>query len=596
MTLSNRLAEESSPYLLQHADNPVHWQPWDERALAAARELDRPILLSIGYSSCHWCHVMAHESFADADTARLMNAHFVNIKVDREERPDLDKLYQTAHALMTQRNGGWPLTMFLEPETLAPFYGGTYFPKTARAGLPAFAEILERVAEYFRTHRDEIRATAGDIRQTFARLYHEGRPAETLHAAPLDMLRHEAASLFDPVHGGFGAAPRFPQPTLLERLLRHWHATRGEGQADAQALHMVRHSLERMSNGGVFDQLGGGFFRYSTDERWEIPHFEKMLYDNAQLIGLLAELRAATGSAIARHAASLAIDWALRDMQTPEGAFLSAVDADSEGEEGRFYTWTPEEVETALGADFPVFAARWGLDGPANFEGRWHLHGQLDTTALAERFGMQPRAVRALLKRARLKLLPVREQRPRPGLDDKVLTAWNALMITGLLRAARHLDRPQLRDEADRCLQFLRRELWVNGRLMASWKNGEARHPAYLDDHAFLLQALLERLQQGWDAELLEWAVQLTERLLGHFQAAGGGFFFTADDHEQLLERPRSFNDEALPNGNAIAARALMQLGWLLSEPRYLDAAEATLKAGFDTLQNSPLAHAGMAT
>ncbi len=596
MTTHNRLAEETSPYLLQHADNPVHWQPWDEQALSQARREDRPILLSIGYSACHWCHVMAHESFEDEETAALMNRWFVNIKVDREERPDLDKLYQTAHALITQRNGGWPLTMFLDPETLAPFYGGTYFPTRPYAGLPAFRQVLEQVAEYFREHREAIRANGTRMSETFARLYHEGRPAEILHAAPLDQLRHEAASLFDPVHGGFGQPPKFPQAPVLQQLLRHWHHTTAQGRPDDQALHMVRHSLERMSSGGVFDQLGGGFFRYSTDARWEIPHFEKMLYDNAQLIGLLAELRAATGSPLARHAANLAIDWALGEMRSPEGAFLSALDADSEGEEGRYYTWTREEVEQRLGEDYPPFAARWGLDRPPNFEGRWHLHGRQDTRALAERFGKAPRELRALLKRARLKLLEARRTRPRPGIDDKVLTAWNALMCSGLLRAARPLDRPELVEAADRCLEFLQRNLWRDGRLYATWKAGQARHPAYLDDHAFLLEALLLRLQHGWAPQWLDWATQIAELLLRHFRAEAGGFCFTADDQDRVLERPRSFNDEALPAGNAVTARALMQLGWLLGEPRYLEAAEETIKAGFEPLHNAPMAHASLAS
>ena len=591
---ANRLAQETSPYLLQHADNPVDWYPWGEEALARARAEDRPILLSIGYSACHWCHVMAHESFEDPETARLMNELFVNVKVDREERPDLDRIYQSAHQLLTGRPGGWPLTVFLTPDDLVPFFAGTYFPPEPRHGLPAFRELLRWVAEVYRTRRDEIRRQNAALLEALRGL--EPAPAagaRPLDAAPLEVARRQIERDYDPRHGGFGPAPKFPHPTHLERLLRHWAAGAARGEPDARALGMLRHTLEAMARGGLYDQLGGGFCRYSVDERWEIPHFEKMLYDNGQLLGLYAEAWAATGEPLLRRVAEETAAFLLTEMRTAEGGLAAALDADSEGGEGAFYVWTREEAREALGDErlWRVAEAAFGLDRPPNFEGRWHLALRRTPAELAAGLGLVEEEAARLLAEARARLAAARARRPRPGRDDKVIVSWNALAVRGLARAARHLGREDLAAEAAAVVDFLRARLWRDGRLLSVWKDGRARFPAYLDDHAFLLAALLELLAVRFRREDLELAVALADRLLEGFEdRERGGFRFTASDHERLIHRPRPFADDALPSGNGVAAWALQRLGHLLGEPRHLAAAERTLRAGWGLLEQSPYA------
>jgi hypothetical protein len=589
----NRLDKETSPYLQQHADNPVDWYPWGEEALSRARDEDRPILLSIGYSACHWCHVMAHESFEDPEIARVMNELFVNIKVDREERPDLDRIYQTAHALLSERTGGWPLTVFLTPDQ-TPFFAGTYFPRESRYGLPGFPELLQRIEELYRTRRADIDQQNTSLREALGRI--EARAAMSdahLDATALDRARGELAKSFDRTHGGFGAAPKFPHPPMLNRLLRHWAATARDGRDDEPALHMVRFSLERMAEGGLYDHLGGGFARYSVDDHWMIPHFEKMLYDNGPLLALYAEAHAATGDPTLARIAEETAAWVMREMQAPEGGYYSALDADSEGHEGTYYVWTQEEVrEVVADDDYALFAARYGLDRPANFEGRWHLYGAAPLDALAADATLNTDELRARLDRARARLLERREQRVRPGLDDKVLTAWNALMIRGMAIAARHLERPEWTASAERALDFLRTRLWRDGRLLATYKDGHAHLAAYLDDHAFLLDAVLELLALRWRTEDVEFAMQLADVMLEHFEdRERGGFYFTADDHEQLLQRPKPTADESLPSGNGVAAYALTRLGHLLGESRYLDAAQRTLQAAAGVVEQSASAH-----
>jgi uncharacterized protein YyaL (SSP411 family) len=589
---TNHLANETSPYLLQHADNPVDWYPWNEESLKLAREQGKPILLSIGYSACHWCHVMAHESFENEDTAALMNELFINIKVDREERPDLDKLYQTAHAMITQRNGGWPLTMFLSPDDQLPFFGGTYFPDQPRHGLPAFRELLKNVASYFQHRPEEIQQHKHQLSRAFGQIYQGEHQDGELNSAPLDAARMELEQSFDPIDGGLGQAPKFPHVGAMERLLRHWGATKLYSEEDRRAQHMVRFTLERMSEGGVFDQLGGGFCRYSVDGQWMIPHFEKMLYDNGPLLGLLSELAVATGDELFQRTARETGNWITREMQSPEGGYYSALDADSEGEEGKFYAWSRQEVSEALGYEaFPLFAARFGLDRAANFEGLWHLHSYVKFEKLADKYSMPEEEVRQQIDQARKQLFELREQRVHPGRDDKILTSWNALMIKGMLQAARHLGEPDYAESALAALDFINQTLWKDHRLLATYKDGRAHLNAYLDDYAFLIDALLESLQWQWNNQHLAWAQQLAEVLLKHFQSPQGGFYFTSDDHEQLIERPRSFADESMPSGNAIATRALLRLGYLLGETRYLDAAEKSLKAGFNHMQQAPSAH-----
>ncbi len=596
----NRLAEETSPYLLQHADNPVHWQPWDEQALETARREGKPILLSIGYSACHWCHVMAHECFEDPAIAARMNELFVNIKVDREERPDLDRIYQLAHQMITQRNGGWPLTMFLSPDDQAPFFGGTYFPPEPRHGLPGFPELMDRVAGYWRDHTDEIREHAGAVQEAFAEIWRAPAGADLAGQAidrePLDQARSALGESFDKEHGGFGAAPKFPHPPNLVRLLRHWRGTALGDSPDLEALYMVTATLQQMAEGGVCDQLGGGFYRYAVDAHWMIPHFEKMLYDNAQLLPLYAQAHSVTNEALFRRVAQATAGWVMREMQSPEGGYYAALDADSEGEEGRFYTWTREEIQRLLApSELPAVTAVYGLEHAPNFEGRWHLHTFMTPEQFAAHSGLDGAEVETLLATARTKLLAARAKRVRPGRDDKILAAWNGLMIRGMCIAARILGDAEMAASAERAMDFVRREMFVDGRLRATWKDGQARLGAYLDDHAYLLDAALEYLQLRWDPAVLEFAVALADILLAHFEdAAGGGFLFTADDHESLLERPRPLADDAMPAGNGIAALALNRLGCLLGEPRYLEAAERAVRSAMPALRRTPWLHCAL--
>jgi len=593
----NRLARETSPYLLQHAGNPVDWQPWDEEALAGARAEDKPILLSIGYSACHWCHVMAHESFEDPATAQLMNDLFVNIKVDREERPDLDRVYQAAHHLMMRRGGGWPLTMFLAPDTLAPFFAGTYFPKEPRYGMPAFSEVLTRVAEYYLRRPPELKEQGPALREALAAIEAGGAPAQgALSLAPLAGLRETLARQFDAEFGGFGEAPKFPHPSSLEALLRAWWHTAGGAQPDVHALYMCALTVRRMGEGGLYDQLGGGFCRYSVDRHWSIPHFEKMLYDNGPLLALCAWLYQVSNDEFFNRLAGETAAWALREMRSPEGAFYSSLDADSEGEEGRFYVWTPEQVQALVSAaEFAVLAPRFGLDQEPNFEERWHLRVYRSVEDIAAALGQPPSGVQRLLDAGRGKLLAARNGRVWPGRDEKVLASWNGLMIRGLAIAGRVLKRAELVDAAAAALDFIRERMVVDGRLHATWKDGRARFNAYLDDHAFLLDATLELLQARWNGAHLAFATWLAGQLLTRFRdEARGGFFFTSHDHEALLHRGKPMADEALPSGNAVAALALGRLGHLLGEPRYLEAAEATVRAAWGALEEYPHGHAAL--
>jgi uncharacterized protein YyaL (SSP411 family) len=591
--MRNRLNEETSPYLKQHADNPVHWQAWNDESLAEARTSGKPILLSVGYSACHWCHVMAHESFEDEPTARLMNDLFVNIKVDREERPDLDKIYQTSHQLMSGQSGGWPLTVFLTPDQL-PIFTGTYFPKERRYGMPAFREVLVAIDQYYREKRDEIRQRGASLVEALGNLDTSNADEfAALSRAPLGAARERSAQNYDAEHGGFGGGPKFPHPTTLELLLDHWHAHR-TGDADPQALAMVTHTLDCMAQRGLYDHLAGGFFRYSVDRFWSIPHFEKMLYDNAQLLTVYADAYAATGT---RHYASVAnatADWVIRDMQDARGGYYSTLDADSEHEEGKFYVWTPAELDAVASPDESALAKRvFGLTRPANFEGKhWHLYLAETPEAAAAALGIDPSRAAETLESARRKLLAARERRVWPGRDEKLIVSWNGLMIRGMARAARVLGRPDLAASATRAVDFIRTELWQDGRLKATYKDGRARFAAYLDDYAFLAHGLIELLQCRWRDGDLMLARELADVLLEHFEDPRGGFFFTADDHERLIHKPKPASDEAVPAGNGIAALALVALGHLLGEQRYLDAAERTVRSALHGMERYPDAHA----
>ncbi len=582
--MSNRLAGATSPYLRQHADNPVDWYPWGKEALTRARQENKPILLSIGYSACHWCHVMAHESFEDAAVADVMNANFVNVKVDREERPDLDQIYQTAHALMTRRSGGWPLTMFLTPAG-APFFAGTYFPKVSRHGLPGFLDLLPRVAAAYREQNEAIVKHAKDLAQALQSL----EPDPATQPLPTGTAARALAQLkrqFDNVDGGFGAAPKFPHAAELDFCLRAWKI-----DGDGEALTIVGKSLRHMADGGIQDQLGGGFCRYSVDAQWSIPHFEKMLYDNAALLSLYADAARATGDASFNDVARGIVGWLTRDMRAEDGAFYSSQDADSEGEEGKFYVWTREEARAVVSDDeWAAAAPYYGLDGPPNFEGRaWNLRVVASVDEIASRLGTSLPDVQTRLAGARAALFKSRDSRVRPGRDDKILTSWNALMIAALARASRALDEPRWADLAFDALDTLVRTAWRDGRLHATRHGEEVALNGYLDDYAFLLAALLEALQTRFREQDWALAITLAEQLLDSFEdRERGGFWFTSHDHEQLFHRMKPAHDTATPSGNGVAAQALIALGHLAGEPRYVEAAERAVKLFAAELAQTP--------
>ncbi|MCC6709783.1 MAG: thioredoxin domain-containing protein [Gammaproteobacteria bacterium] len=571
----NRLHDATSPYLLQHADNPVDWYPWGEDALARARAENKPILLSIGYSACHWCHVMAHESFEDADIAALMNRLFINIKVDREERPDLDKIYQAAHQLLTQANGGWPLTMFLTPDDQMPYFGGTYFPNTPRHGRPGFADVLQRVAQAYRERGGEMADFKHNMRAALdAQL--AGAEDESAGFEPALMARAvmQFRQSFDTRHGGFGGAPKFPHPEALALLLTD-HAP------------LVEFSLRAMAAGGLMDHVGGGFYRYSTDAHWSIPHFEKMLYDNAALLGLYAQVGAQRGLDDVQAVACATAEWLISDMQDARGGFHSSIDADAAGEEGSYYVWTRDEVQSLLGADYAGFAEQYGLAGAANFEGRWHLR----RPAPGSNQPLTPPSATTLAQLR--KLHAARASRVAPARDDKILTSWNALTIRALASAGRLLSRTDFIAAAERAFDFIIQHHWRDGRLLATSRHGVASVPGYLDDHGFMLAATVELLNCRWRRGDLEFAVALADVLLTQFEdEQRGGFYFTARDHEALLVRVRSFSDDALPSGNVMSATALLELAHLVGDARYQRAAERALEAAMQAAHRAPPAHA----
>ena len=580
----NRLAESLSPYLRQHADNPVHWLPWDDAALARAAKEDKPILLSVGYAACHWCHVMAHESFADADTAALMNEHFVNIKVDREERPDLDRIYQAAHYVFARRAGGWPLTMFLTADG-TPFFGGTYFPKIAGRGLPSFDSILQKVAETWRDKR-------GDIEEQNARVLHILRSLDS-HPVAEDMMTaapvREAAHLFHGIfcseHGGFRGAPKFPHPVETAFCMDFAREDNNDELASA-----VQFTLQKIAAGGLTDHLGGGFFRYCVDERWAIPHFEKMLYDNGLLLALFADAHDIYCAPEFARAAEGIAQWAINEMRAPGGGFYSSLDADSEGGEGAFYAWDDSQIRALLSAaEYAATESHFGLAAGANFDGRHHLARRQTIVQTAAALNIPPAECEKTLSAAIHKLKQARDLRPRPATDDKILAAWNGLMIRGLARAGRVLDRPQWIAAAQESLNFIRREMFANGKLYAAWRDNRRGAYGFLDDYAFMLDAALELLRASFCPDTLNFARELAERLCADFNdESHGGFFFIAADGEKLIRRPKPAEDEAIPAGNGVAARALPLLSQLCGDKRFADSAEKTLSAFYGAMQKRP--------
>ena len=592
---ASRLAKETSPYLQQHADNPVDWYPWCEAALHAARAQDKPILLSIGYSACHWCHVMAHESFEDSEVAAVMNRLFINIKVDREERPDLDQIYQTAHALLTRRGGGWPLTVFLTPDQ-RPFFAGTYFPKTPRYGLPGFVELLQQVARVYREQRDQIEEQNTSLLEMLQQTQ-PGRTTRTeeldngsINPGPINSAIAELIASFDTQHGGFGQAPKFPQPAELEFCL--YFSEREPRLRDHALL-----TLEKMAGGGIYDHLGGGFSRYSVDGYWMIPHFEKMLYDNGAMLGLYADAWQLEGNPSFKRVVEETADWVMREMQSEAGGYYSSLDADSEGEEGRFYVWSREQVRDVLNEqEFALISAHYGLEDEPNFEQRyWHLYVSQPLDGAASRLGITADQAQRILDSARAKLLAIRERRTRPGRDEKILVSWNALMIRGMARAARVFSRKDWLDSARRATTFIAEHMRVGDRLLATCKDGRAHLNAYLDDYAFLVLALIELMQADFCLADLEFSRALCESLLKGFEdSRNGGFYFVSRDHEPLIFKPKPGHDNATPSGNAVAALVLLRMGYMLGESRYLDAAERTLRLFAPSMSQRPGGFASM--
>jgi uncharacterized protein YyaL (SSP411 family) len=555
--MPNRLATETSPYLLQHANNPVDWYPWGAEALERAVREDKPILLSIGYAACHWCHVMEHESFEDEPTAALMNERFVNIKVDREERPDLDAVYMQAVQAMTG-HGGWPMTMFLTPDGV-PFYGGTYFPKGDRHGTPSFTKVLMAVSDAYRTRPDTVQRTAASVREMYEHTTHATRQKGALGPDVFDTAYRALAAQYDERNGGFSGAPKFPQTMSLDFLLRHW-ARRGT----EQALAMVHRSFLKMARGGIYDQVGGGFARYSVDAVWLVPHFEKMLYDNALLIRLGAHLWQATHDDDVRRIVDETIAWALGEMRSPEGGFVSSYDADSEGHEGRFYVWTAAELDDALGVDAPVMRAYWGVTDAGNFEGSNILAVTEDPRAVARRFGLGDVELRDTVARAKRTLYDVRKARVWPGRDDKVLASWNGLMVRGLAEAARAFNDPEYRRVAIESGEFLFGRLVADSRVFRSFKDGRARIPGYLEDHAALGLAAVAIYMITFDVTWLHRARELGASIVRWFWDEGqAAFFDTASDHERLITRPREVTDNATPSGTSLAVELLLHLAEL---------------------------------
>ncbi|MBO0798298.1 MAG: thioredoxin domain-containing protein [Blastocatellia bacterium] len=582
---TNRLINETSPYLLQHAHNPVEWYPWGEEALARARAEDKPVHLSIGYSACHWCHVLAHESFENEATAELLNENFINIKVDREERPDLDAIYMNAVQMMTG-SGGWPLTIFMTPDG-RPFYGGTYFPPVDRYGMPGFPRLLVAIADAYQTRRNELEQSAGELLGQLERVDKISRQEGELETAILDEAAGRLLHSLDPKDGGFGGKPKFPPSMTLTFLLRHYRRTR-----DESALRGVELTLEKMARGGIYDQLGGGFHRYSVDEKWLVPHFEKMLYDNALLSRVYLDAFLATGNPFYRRIATETLDYVRREMMGPEGGFYSSQDADSEGEEGKFFVWTPGEVAALLGEeDARLFCRYYDVSEGGNFESHSILHVPDEIAAIAKLMGVTKERLTEALERGRSVLFTAREQRIKPQRDEKMLTGWNALMMRSFAEAARVLGRSDYLEVAVRNADFLLTYLRRDGRLLRTYKDGESKLNGYLEDYAYLIDGLLALYEATFAQRWFVEARALAERMIeGFWDSEDGGFFFTSSDHEQLITRTKDFYDNAIPSGNSVAAHVLLRLSLFTGEDRYRRLAEEILKLLKNVLLRAPSA------
>ncbi len=576
----NKLVNEKSLYLLQHADNPVNWYPWTQEAFEIAKNNNKPIILSIGYSACHWCHVMAQESFEDSETAEIMNKYFVNIKVDKEERPDLDKVYQMSQTIITGKTGGWPLTIFMSPDKF-PFFAGTYFPNEQKYGLPSFKDVLKRVNEFYSSQQKDIKSQNMTISEIFQNLNKRNDYDEQINLELLDKTRLDLLNSIDKVHGGFGSAPKFPQSYSLLFLLN-------SNINNEESFQYVLHTLNRMCLSGIFDHLEGGFFRYSVDELWMIPHFEKMLYDNGPLISVLCKASKLTSNKLFLKRAVQTSDWIINKMQDKNGGIYSTIDADSEHVEGKYYVWDEKELKSSLDNDeFEFIKNSYFVDSRSNFEGKFHFHITKD----AEDFFLKNEKRIAVITK---KLLTIRNKRIPPNTDKKILVSWNALAIIGLLDTYKLTDDDRFLLAAKKCFDFIKQKLWDGTKLYACF-NEKPCFQAYLDDYAYLLKANLELLKIEWSSENLYFSNKLANILIKNFQNhETGGFYFTSIDHEELIYRPQTYMDESMPAGNSIAIEALSELGFLVGNQEYIDASEKTLISASNSVQRSNTAHASL--
>ncbi|MEX0820214.1 MAG: thioredoxin domain-containing protein, partial [Pirellulaceae bacterium] len=584
--MPNRLANQSSPYLLQHANNPVDWYPWGAEALERSKSEQKPIFLSIGYSACHWCHVMEHESFENASIAAALNDKFVNIKVDREERPDLDQIYMNAVQLLTGR-GGWPMSVFLTPD-LQPFFGGTYWPPEARMGMPGFAQVIAAVDDAWQNNREQAIEQADELTRHLQQVGQTDHPAGELAPELLGNAVAKLEQVFDYTNGGFGQAPKFPHSMDLQLLMRVWFRTRRDGVLD-----IVKLNLDKMARGGIYDHLAGGFARYSVDARWLVPHFEKMLYDNALLTGAYLDGYLITQDAFYARVVRETLDYILGYMTDQRGGFHSTEDADSEGVEGKFYVWSEEEIREVLGDErADRFCYVYDVTKSGNFEGHNILNLPKSIAQCAALRDWDLDELNAELSESRAALLAVRDRRVRPGKDDKILVSWNALMIDSMARASNILGEAKYLDAAVAATEFILKEMRRDdGRLLHSWRNDAAKFDAYLDDYAYLVNALVSLYEASFDERWIDEAVKLADLVIAHFSdTAAGGFFFTADDHEQLIARNKDIHDSSVPSGNAMSATALLRLGQLTGRGDYLEAARSTLDAAAGIMRQSPTA------
>ena len=586
---TNRLANETSPYLLQHAHNPVDWFPWGDEAFQKATAENKPILLSIGYSACHWCHVMEHESFEDEKIAALMNDLFVSIKVDREERPDLDEIYMNAVQMLTGR-GGWPMTVFLTPEG-KPFYGGTYFPPEDRQGMPGFPRVLTGVAQAYREKPQDVEKSVGQILSALERMSQSQESKVAFSLEAIAESGEQISRAYDSDHGGLGRAPKFPNAGVYELFLRHYDQSKNQ-----RFLEMVTHTLTKMAQGGIYDHLGGGFHRYSVDEKWLVPHFEKMLYDNAQLVRIYAQLYCVTRDELFKNVTEETLDYLLREMLHSEGGFYSTQDADSEGEEGKFFIWSPQEVNQILGEEAgEIFSRIYDVSDFGNFEGRNILHPILTLEQASKLFKKDPKEIAVLISDSKKKLFQEREKRIKPFRDEKIITSWNGLMLSGLAEAIKISPRQSYLDTANRTLQFFFSKMFRDGHLLHTYKDGTAKLLGYLDDYAFMAVGLLDLYEATFDRAQLARAIELADTMVSEFwDEKDGAFFYTGKSHEQLISRAKPVFDASIPSGNSMATHLLLRLYYLTGREVYLQRAETVLRSYYDAMLSQPFGFAHM--